>query len=68
MSMVKDAIFNEESRKRETGTIDSDESLALVSQGSRERDRGQGRGQRGTSRGQPRSQSRSRTFTCFYYD
>ena len=40
MSMVKDALFNEESRKREMATIDQSESQALVSQESQERGRG----------------------------
>ncbi|GFS36321.1 hypothetical protein Acr_00g0045360 [Actinidia rufa] len=44
MNMVKDVLFNEEARKREMGTTDSDELRALVSKGSRERGRGQGRG------------------------
>ncbi|GFY86194.1 hypothetical protein Acr_04g0009320 [Actinidia rufa] len=40
---------------------------ALVSEGSRERDRGQGRGHhRGTGKGRWRSQARGRTVRCFY--
>ena len=68
-SMVMDALFNEEARRREMGTTDQSESQALVSEGSRERGRGQGRGHhRGTGRGRRRSQSRGRTFRCFYCD
>ncbi|GFY87554.1 hypothetical protein Acr_05g0011930 [Actinidia rufa] len=44
MSMVMDALFNEEARRREMGSIDYSESQALVSEGSKERGRGQGRG------------------------
>ncbi|GFY93698.1 hypothetical protein Acr_09g0001440 [Actinidia rufa] len=43
-SMVKDALFNEEAQRREMGSTDQSESQALVSEGSRERGRGQGRG------------------------
>ncbi|GFZ08239.1 hypothetical protein Acr_20g0000470 [Actinidia rufa] len=43
-SMVMDALFNEEARRREMGSTDQSESQALVSEGSRERGRGQGRG------------------------
>ena len=57
MSTGKEALFNEESQRREMGMADRDESRVLVSQESR-----------GTSRGRPRSQSRGRTFTCFYCD
>ncbi|GFZ10796.1 hypothetical protein Acr_22g0001940 [Actinidia rufa] len=42
-SMVIDAIFNEEARRRDIGTIDQSESQVLVSEGSWERGRGQGR-------------------------
>ncbi|GFS29603.1 hypothetical protein Acr_00g0007440 [Actinidia rufa] len=42
-SMVMDALFNEEARRREMGSTDQSESQALVSEGSRERGRGQGR-------------------------
>ena len=62
MSMVKDALFNEEAWRRE---IESDESRTLVLEGSRERGRSH---QRCIGRGRPRSQSRSLTFTCFYCD
>ena len=55
-SMVMDALFNEEAWKREMGTMDSDESLALVSERSRERGRRQEIGHhKGTGRGRPRS-------------
>ncbi|GFZ18508.1 phytochrome and flowering time regulatory protein [Actinidia rufa] len=58
-SMVMDALFNEEARRREMGSTDQSESQALVSEGSRERGRGQGRGHhRGTGKGQWRSQAR----------
>ncbi|GFS37449.1 hypothetical protein Acr_00g0052030 [Actinidia rufa] len=61
-SMVMDALFNEEARRREMGSIDQSESQALVSEGSRERGRGQGRGHhRGTEKGRWRSQARGRT-------
>ncbi|GFZ18461.1 hydroxyproline-rich glycoprotein family protein [Actinidia rufa] len=40
MSMVMDALFNEEARRREMGTTDQSESHALVLEGSRERGRG----------------------------
>ncbi|GFY90931.1 hypothetical protein Acr_07g0011270 [Actinidia rufa] len=43
-SMVMDALFNEEARRREMGSTDQSESQALVLEGSRERGRGQGRG------------------------
>ncbi|GFZ11293.1 heat shock protein 18.2 [Actinidia rufa] len=43
-SMVMDALFNEEARRKEMGSTDQSESQALVSDGSRERGRGQGRG------------------------
>ena len=65
MSTVKDDIFNEETRKRELGTTDSDESRALVLEGRSLRGRGQGRGhQKCTGRGRPKSQSSGRIFTC----
>ena len=68
-SMVKDALFNEEARRREMGSTDQSESQALVSEGSRERGRGQGRGHhRGTGKGRWRSQARGRTVRCFYCD
>ncbi|GFY99659.1 hypothetical protein Acr_13g0010590 [Actinidia rufa] len=68
-SMVMDALFNEEARRREMGSIDQSESQALVSEGSRERGRGQGRGHhRGTGKGRWRSQARGRTVRCFYCD
>ena len=38
MSMIKDALFNEVTQKKEMGTINRSESQALVSQGSKERD------------------------------
>ncbi|GFY85303.1 hypothetical protein Acr_04g0000410 [Actinidia rufa] len=44
MSMVMDALFNEEARGREIGSTDQSESQALVLEGSRERGRCQGRG------------------------
>ncbi|GFS34358.1 hypothetical protein Acr_00g0033520 [Actinidia rufa] len=43
-SMVMNALFNKEARRREMGSTDQSESQALVSYGSRERSRGQGRG------------------------
>ena len=68
-SMVMDALFNEEARRREMGSTDQSESQALVSEGSRERGRGQGRGHhRGTGKGRWRSQARGRTVRCFYCD
>ncbi|GFS37024.1 hypothetical protein Acr_00g0049300 [Actinidia rufa] len=68
-SMVMDALFNEEARRREMGSTDQSESQALVSEGSRERGRGQGRGHhRGTGKGRWRSQARGRTVGCFYCD
>ncbi|GFY86925.1 hypothetical protein Acr_05g0005640 [Actinidia rufa] len=68
-SMVMDALFNEEARRREMGSTDQSESQALVSEGSRERGRGQGRGlHRGTRKGRWRSQARGRTVRCFYCD
>ncbi|GFY81184.1 hypothetical protein Acr_01g0009930 [Actinidia rufa] len=42
-SMVMDALFNEEARRREMGTIDQSESQSLVSEGSSNRGQGQGR-------------------------
>ncbi|GFS34657.1 phytosylfokine-alpha receptor 2 [Actinidia rufa] len=68
-SMVMDALFNEEARRREMGSTDQSELQALVSEGSRERGRGQGRGHhRGTRKGRSRSQARGRTVRCFYCD
>ncbi|GFS38397.1 hypothetical protein Acr_00g0057270 [Actinidia rufa] len=68
-SMVMDALFNEEARRREMGSTDQSESQALVSEGSKERGRGQGRGHhRGTGKGRWRSQARGRTVRCFYCD
>ncbi|GFY99519.1 hypothetical protein Acr_13g0009190 [Actinidia rufa] len=68
-SMVMDALFNEEARRREMGSTDQSESQALVSERSRERGRGQGRGHhRGTGKGRWRSQARGRTVRCFYCD
>ncbi|GFS31932.1 hypothetical protein Acr_00g0020040 [Actinidia rufa] len=68
-SMVMDALFNEEARRREMGSTDQSESQALVLEGSRERGRGQGRGHhRGTGKGRWRSQARGRTVRCFYCD
>ncbi|GFZ06608.1 hypothetical protein Acr_18g0007780 [Actinidia rufa] len=68
-SMVMNALFNEEARRREMGSTDQSESQALVSEGSRERGRGQGRGHhRGTEKGRWRSQARGRTVRCFYCD
>ena len=52
MSIFKDALFNEEAQRREMGTANSDNSRALVSKGSRERDQSH---QRGTGRVRPRS-------------
>ncbi|GFY91260.1 hypothetical protein Acr_07g0014560 [Actinidia rufa] len=66
-SMVMDALFNEEARRREMGSTDQSESQALVSEGSKERGRGQGRGHhRGTGKGRWRSQARGRIVRCFY--
>ncbi|GFZ04844.1 hypothetical protein Acr_17g0004160 [Actinidia rufa] len=63
-SMVMDALFNEEARRREMGSTDQSESQALVSEGSRERGQGQGRGHhRGTGKGRWRSQARGRTVS-----
>ncbi|GFY82734.1 hypothetical protein Acr_02g0009740 [Actinidia rufa] len=68
-SMVMDALFNEEAWRREMGSTDQSESQALVSEGSRERGRGQRRGHhRGTGKGRWRSQARGRTVRCFYCD
>ncbi|GFZ06118.1 hypothetical protein Acr_18g0002880 [Actinidia rufa] len=68
-SMVMDALFNEEARRREMGSTDQSESQALVSEESRERGRGQGRGHhRGTEKGRWRSQARGCTVRCFYCD
>ncbi|GFZ09649.1 hypothetical protein Acr_21g0002480 [Actinidia rufa] len=64
-SMVMDALFNEEARRREMGLTDQSESQALVSEESRERDRGQGRGHhRGTGKGRWRSQARDTAATA----
>ncbi|GFZ08920.1 hypothetical protein Acr_20g0007280 [Actinidia rufa] len=68
-SMVMDALFNEEARRREMGSTDQNESHALVLEGSRERGRGQRRGHhRGTRKERWRSQARGRTVRCFYCD
>ncbi|GFS30259.1 hypothetical protein Acr_00g0011030 [Actinidia rufa] len=51
------------------GSIDQNESQALVLERSRERGRGQGRGHhRGIGKGWWRSQARGRTVRCFYCD
>ncbi|KAF7151915.1 hypothetical protein RHSIM_Rhsim02G0085400 [Rhododendron simsii] len=42
MSIVKDALFNEEARRKEMGTDCEDESLALVSDGNRGRNQTRG--------------------------
>ncbi|GFZ01897.1 hypothetical protein Acr_15g0005060 [Actinidia rufa] len=69
MSMVMDALFNEEARRREMGSTDQSESQALVSEGSKERGRGQRRGHhRSTEKGRWRSQTRGRIVRCFYCD
>ncbi|GFS42036.1 hypothetical protein Acr_00g0077830 [Actinidia rufa] len=66
MSMVMDALFNEEARRREMGMTDYSESHALVSEKSRERGRGQGRGHhRGIRKGRLRSQTRGCTLVQF---
>ncbi|GFY90898.1 hypothetical protein Acr_07g0010940 [Actinidia rufa] len=65
MSTVKDALFNEEARKKEMGMTERSESQALISDGSRERGRGH---HRNNGRGRPRSQSRGRSFKCFFCD
>ncbi|GFS31562.1 hypothetical protein Acr_00g0018110 [Actinidia rufa] len=58
-SMVMDALFNEEARKREMGSTNQSESQALVSEGNRKRGQGQGRGHhRDTGKGRWRSQAR----------
>ncbi|GFZ19756.1 hypothetical protein Acr_28g0004610 [Actinidia rufa] len=63
-SMVMDALFNEEARRREMGSTDQSESQALVLEGSRERGRGQGRGHhKGTGKGRWRSQARDTAAT-----
>ncbi|GFY96388.1 hypothetical protein Acr_11g0006940 [Actinidia rufa] len=68
-SMVMDALFNKEARRREKGSTDQSESQALVSEESRERGRGKGKGHhRGTEKGWWRSQARGRTVRCFYCD
>ncbi|GFY85693.1 hypothetical protein Acr_04g0004310 [Actinidia rufa] len=68
-SMVMDALFNEEAQRKEMGSTDQSESQALVSEGSRERGRGQGSGHhKGTRKGRWRSQARGRTVRCFYCD
>ncbi|GFS44407.1 hypothetical protein Acr_00g0090160 [Actinidia rufa] len=68
-SMVIDALFNEEARRREMGKTNQSESQALVSEKSRERGRGQERGHhRDTRKGRWRSQARGRTVRCFYDD
>ncbi|GFZ09180.1 cytochrome P450, family 716, subfamily A, polypeptide 1 [Actinidia rufa] len=66
-SMVMDALFNEEARRREMGSIDQSESQALVSEGSKEkRPRSRKGHHRGTRKGRWRSQARGRTVRCFY--
>ncbi|GFS37164.1 remorin family protein [Actinidia rufa] len=66
-SMVMDALFNEETRRREMVSTDQSESQALVSEENRERSRSQGRGHhKGTEKGRWRSQTRGRTVRCFY--
>ncbi|GFZ08300.1 hypothetical protein Acr_20g0001080 [Actinidia rufa] len=68
-SMVMDALFNEEARRREMGSTDQSESQALVSEGSRERGRGQGRGHhRGIGKGRWRSQARDTAATAVMAD
>ncbi|GFS42206.1 hypothetical protein Acr_00g0078530 [Actinidia rufa] len=70
-SMVIEALFNKEARRRKMGTTDQSESQALVSKGSKEKDRGRGQGRghhRGTEKGRWRSQTRGCNVRCFYYD
>ncbi|GFS41799.1 hypothetical protein Acr_00g0076500 [Actinidia rufa] len=63
-SMVIDALFNEEARRREMGSTDQSELQTIISKGSRKRGRGQGRGHhRGTRKGRWRSQARGRTVS-----
>ncbi|GFY85890.1 hypothetical protein Acr_04g0006280 [Actinidia rufa] len=57
------------SRAREATTCAPSQHLALVSEGSGERGRGQGRGHhRGTGKERWKSQARGRTARCFYCD
>ncbi|GFY81646.1 chitinase family protein [Actinidia rufa] len=68
-SMVMDALFNEEARRREMGSTDQSESQALVLEGSRERGRCQGRSHhRGTGKGRWRSQARDTAATTVMAD
>ncbi|GFS41059.1 hypothetical protein Acr_00g0071990 [Actinidia rufa] len=61
-SMVMDALFNKEARRREMGSTDQIESQALVLEGSKEKGRGQERGQeRGHHRAQVQSSDTAAT-------
>ncbi|GFY80334.1 hypothetical protein Acr_01g0001430 [Actinidia rufa] len=62
---IRDALFNEEARKKEMDMTDRSESQALISDGSRERGRGH---HKNNGRRRPRSQSRGRSFKCFFCD
>lgn len=63
MAMVKDAVFNEEARRREMGTEQADDTRALISDGNRGRNQGKGNGRKG---GRNRSKSRGHSFTCYH--
>ncbi|GFZ11618.1 hypothetical protein Acr_23g0000030 [Actinidia rufa] len=62
-SMVMNALFNEEARRREMGSTDQSESQALVSEGSRERGH-----HRGTGKGRWRSQAKDTAATAVMAD
>ncbi|GFZ02195.1 metallopeptidase M24 family protein [Actinidia rufa] len=59
MSTVKDALFNEETRKKDMGMTNQSESQALISDGSRERGRGH---HRSNGRGRPRDKKMFSTY------
>ncbi|KAF7149048.1 hypothetical protein RHSIM_Rhsim03G0193900 [Rhododendron simsii] len=67
MSIVKDALFNEEARRKEMGTDCEDESRALVSDGNRGRNQTRGNRRGGGSRSRPRGGTPiPGSFTCYH--
>lgn len=66
MSMVKDALFNEEARRKEMGTANTDVDSHVYVAENRGRSSSRSRGKRWNGRG--RSKSRDRSFKCYYCD
>lgn len=67
MSIVKDALFNEEARRKEMGTDCEDESRALVSDGNRGRSQMRGNRRGGGNHSRPRGGTPiPGSFTCYH--